>query len=284
MEKLLIVDGHNLLFQMFYGIPAKILGKDNKPIHAIIGFLGALLKIIKNVEPSNIIVIFDGEKGSDRVEINPEYKANRIDYSKVEEIDNPFSQLGDIMRTLEYMNIRYHETTDGFEADDVIASYVKVYKEKMKIFIISNDTDFLQLVEKNVSLYVYRGKKTVIYDEEKVFERYGIKSSLFADYKALIGDNSDNLKGVPKVGPIIATKLINQYGGICNIIENLSNIQLPSIKATLNENINRIENNFELIGLNRNAPLPYLIDETIYHYNNEKYATMKILKDMDLLK
>ncbi|CAK7085933.1 5'-3' exonuclease H3TH domain-containing protein [Tissierella sp.] len=283
MERLLLVDGHNLLFQMFYGMPAKILGKDNKPIHAIVGFLGALLKIIKNIEPSNIVVIFDGESGSNRAEINPEYKANRTDYTDIEEIDNPFSQLEDIMKSLEYINIRYFETVNGFEADDVIASYVKTYREKMKIFIVSNDTDFLQLIDKNVSLYVYRGKNTVIYDEEKVFERYGVKSAMFADYKALVGDKSDNLKGVPKVGPKTATKLINQYGGVHNILENLTNIQLPSIKATLNENIARAKVNLDLIKLTGNAPLPFLIDDTIYNYNNEKSATMKILKDTGIV-
>ncbi len=279
MERLLLVDGHNLLFQMFYGMPAKILGKDNKPIHAIVGFLGALLKIIKNIEPSNIVVIFDGESGSNRAEINPEYKANRTDYTDIEEIDNPFSQLEDIMKSLEYINIRYFETINGFEADDVIASYVKMYREKMKIFIVSNDTDFLQLIDKNVSLYVYRGKNTVIYDEEKMFERYGVKSAMFADYKALVGDKSDNLKGVPKVGPKTAAKLINQYGGVHNILENLTNIQPPSIKATLNENIARAKVNLDLIKLTGNAPLPFLIDDIIYNYNNEKSATMKILKD-----
>lgn len=283
MERLLLVDGHNLLFQMFYGMPAKILGKDNKPIHAIVGFLGALLKIIKNIEPSNIVVIFDGESGSNRAEINPEYKANRTDYTDIEEIDNPFSQLEDIMKSLEYINIRYFETINGFEADDVIASYVKMYREKMKIFIVSNDTDFLQLIDKNVSLYVYRGKNTVIYDEEKMFERYGVKSAMFADYKALVGDKSDNLKGVPKVGPKTAAKLINQYGGVHNILENLTNIQLPSIKATLNENIARAKVNLDLIKLTGNAPLPFLIDDIIYNYNNEKSATMKILKDTGIV-
>lgn len=283
MERLLLVDGHNLLFQMFYGMPAKILGKDNKPIHAIVGFLGALLKIIKNIEPSNIVVIFDGESGSNRAEINPEYKANRTDYTDIEEIDNPFSQLEDIMKSLEYINIRYFETVNGFEADDVIASYVKTYREKMKIFIVSNDTDFLQLIDKNVSLYVYRGKNTVIYDEEKVFERYGVKSAMFADYKALVGDKSDNLKGVPKVGPKTATKLINEYGGVHSILENLINIQLPSIKATLNENIARVKVDLDLIKLTGNAPLPFLIHDTIYNYNNEKSATMKILKDTGIV-
>lgn len=214
-------------------MPARIYGKNGKLVHGTIGFLGALLKVIKIISPTNIIVIFDGENGSDRVEINPEYKANRIDYTDVEEAANPFSQLEDIMKSLESINIKYYETTKGYEADDVIADYVKMHSDRMKIFIVSNDTDFLQLVVKNVSLYVYRGKNSVIYDEGRVLERYGVESSFFVDYKALIGDNSDNLRGVPKVGPKTAAKLINQYGGVHNILEKLSEIQPPSIKTAL---------------------------------------------------
>lgn len=283
MDKLLIVDGHNLLFQMFYGMPARIYGKNDKLVHGTIGFLGALLKIIKIVVPTNIIVIFDGENGNGRTEINPEYKANRIDYTDVEESDNPFSQLEDIMKSLEFINIKYYETIDGYEADDDIAGYVRMHSEMMKIFIVSNDTDFLQLVGKNVSLYVYRGKNSVIYDEAKVLERYGIESTFFADYKVLIGDNSDNLKGVPKVGPKTAAKLINQYGGVHDILEKLHEIKPPSIKLALTENSRKVISNLELIKLAKNSPLPYSINEIAYCHDNEKSATMKILRDIGVI-
>ncbi len=100
---LLIVDGHNLLFQMFYGMPSRIVNRDGKAIQGIIGFVGALLKIIRQVKPSHLAVVFDGEHENPRTELLPEYKDNRMDYSKVEEEDNPFSQLEDVYHALDYM-------------------------------------------------------------------------------------------------------------------------------------------------------------------------------------
>jgi DNA polymerase-1 len=119
VQKFMLLDGHNLLFRMFYGMPARIFGKNNKPIHGTIGFVGALYKTIKAINPTHILVVFDGENGSNRNEINTNYKSNRIDYSLVEEKDNPFSQLDDILLTLEQLSIKYC-ITDGFEADDVM--------------------------------------------------------------------------------------------------------------------------------------------------------------------
>ena len=95
-DKLLIIDGHNLLFQMFFGMPSRIVSRDGRPIQGVIGFVGALIKIIKQVNPQHVVVLFDGEHENKRVDILSEYKANRIDYSLVAEEDNPFTQLEDI--------------------------------------------------------------------------------------------------------------------------------------------------------------------------------------------
>ena len=95
MNRLLIVDGHNLLFQMFFGMPARIVNEQGKAIQGTLGFVGALLKIIRMVEPTHITVLFDGEHDNGRSSLNPDYKANRIDYSEISEEENPFSQLND---------------------------------------------------------------------------------------------------------------------------------------------------------------------------------------------
>lgn len=101
--KLLIIDGHNLLFQMFFGMPSRIINKDGKAIQGTLGFVGALIKIIKMTAPTHLAVLFDGEHENDRVELNAEYKANRTDYSTVAEEDNPFSQLADIYSALDFL-------------------------------------------------------------------------------------------------------------------------------------------------------------------------------------
>lgn len=101
MNRLLIVDGSNLLFQMFFGMPARITNSEGKAIQGTLGFVGALLKIIRRTEPTHVAVLFDGEHENLRNEMNADYKANRIDYSQVAEEDSPFSQLPDVYAALD---------------------------------------------------------------------------------------------------------------------------------------------------------------------------------------
>ena len=108
MKRLLIIDGHNLLFQMFYGMPSRIINARGEAIHGVLGFVGAVFKIIKMVSPSDIVVLFDGEHENSRSQINSEYKKNRIDYTDIPEADNPFSQLKYISEALNYMGIKYY--------------------------------------------------------------------------------------------------------------------------------------------------------------------------------
>ena len=122
MAKLLLIDGSNLLFQMFFGMPARIFGADGRAIQGTLGFVGALLKIIRMMSPTHVLVVFDGEHENARADLDEAYKANRPDFSAVSEEENPYSQLGDIYRALDYLQIKYFETTDC-EADDVIAGY-----------------------------------------------------------------------------------------------------------------------------------------------------------------
>ena len=161
MSKLLIIDGHNLLFQMFFGMPSRIINKDGKAIQGTLGFVGALLKIIRLTEPTHVVALFDGEHENDRAELNAEYKANRTDYSAVAEEDSPFSQLPDVYAALDFMKIRHTEAAE-LETDDVIASYAMKYGTKMQIVISSFDSDFFQLINDNVTVLRYRGDKTVI--------------------------------------------------------------------------------------------------------------------------
>jgi len=148
-EKLLIVDGHNLLFQMFFGMPSRIVNKDGKAFQGTLGFVGALIKIIKMVKPTYLVVLFDGEYENKRSEILSSYKANRMDYSEVSEDESPFSQLQDIYDALDYMGIKHTEVME-YETDDVVASYTFKYAQEIKIVISSFDSDFFQLIDENV--------------------------------------------------------------------------------------------------------------------------------------
>ena len=151
-EKLLIVDGHNLLFQMFYGMPNKIYNEDNVPIHGVIGFIGALLKIIKINNPNYIVILFDKEQELDRKKINENYKDNRIDYSIISDDDNPFFCLKYIYKVLDLLEIKYTEV-DIVEADDMIASYTFSYMDRYDIIISSQDSDFYSLINDSVNVF-----------------------------------------------------------------------------------------------------------------------------------
>ena len=148
MNRLLIVDGSNLLFQMFFGMPSRITNSEGKAIQGTLGFVGALLKIIRRAEPTHIAVLFDGEHKNERTELNADYKANRVDYSQTPEEDSPFSQLPDVYAALDYMGIKHTETT-VCETDDWIAGYAHTYGDNTEVIVASFDSDFFQLITEN---------------------------------------------------------------------------------------------------------------------------------------
>ena len=266
MSKILIVDGHNLLFQLFFGMPSRIINKDGKAIQGTLGFVGALLKIIKMVKPTHTVVLFDGERHNPRTDLDENYKANRMDYDNVPDDENPFTQLSDIYNALDFLGLKHTETT-VCETDDVIAAYALKYGAKNEIVISSFDSDFFQLINENVKVLRYRGDNTQIYDVNFFKEKFGILPQLYADYKSLTGDTADNIKGADKIGPKTAAALVNEFGSLENIIANCDKIAKPSVKKSVLENSERIRLNYKLIKLCNCAELPFSFDEIKYNYN-----------------
>ncbi len=275
MDKLLIVDGNNLLFQMFFGMPARITNGEGKAIQGTLGFVGALLKIIRKVEPTHILAIFDGEHENSRCEIDADYKANRMDYSMVSETENPFTQLPDIYKALDYMGINFIETTNC-EADDLIASYALSFCESTDIVICSFDSDFFQLISERISVLRYRGKETIVCSSQYIIEKYGIYPNQYAYFKSLVGDTADNIKGAEKIGIKTAASLLGKFGTLENIINNVGDIHKPSIKNSIIENTDRIRKNYELIRLEKSQPLQY--DKCDLEFNGVSITTTEVLK------
>ena len=257
MNKLLLVDGHCLLFQMFYGMPARIIGKEGKPIQGTLGFVGAMRKILAMTHPSHVAVIFDGETHNPRTDLDVDYKANREDFSLVAKEDNPFLQLPDIYRALDYMGIAHTETTDC-ETDDVLASYAKAYGNDYEIVICSQDSDFFQLISENVSVLRYRGEKSVNCDVAYMREKFGISPDQYAFFKSLTGDGSDNIKGIPGVGPKTAAALVNQFSTPESLLQNADLIKQPKLRESIKQNADRLALNLKLITLDGCAAIPFL--------------------------
>lgn len=281
MNKLLLVDGSNLLFQMFFGMPARILNEEGKAIQGTLGFVGALLKIIRMVEPTHIAVLFDGEHGTERNRLDEAYKANRPEYSKMAEEDSPFSQLQDVYRALDYLKIMHTETIDC-ETDDWMTEYALTYGKENRVYISSFDSDFFQLITENVSVLRYRGDRSMICTPSFVKEKFGIRPDQYADHKTLTGDASDNIKGIPKVGPKTATALLNRFGSIEEILKRLDEVDRKSLREMLTEHRERLLLNRELIKLRSGYSLPFDLEELAY--TDLGVTTVQVLKAIGLRK
>lgn len=280
MEKLLLVDGSNLLFQMFYGMPARIVNGKGRAIQGTLGFVGALLKILRMTRPTHAAVLFDGEYTSERTALDGDYKGNRPDYSQLPEEDTPFSQLPDICRALEHLNIFHQETTDC-EADDWISGFAKEYGDRMEIVIASQDSDFFQLISDNVKILRYRGKNTLIWDRAYLRERLGVAPEQYAAFKALTGDTADNIRGADKIGPKTAAALMDQFENLEELLAHPERIGKPSIRESVTRNAERIRLNHALIRLDGAKELPCALEALVWQDTVE--TTTEVLKSLEIL-
>ena len=275
MDRLLIVDGHNLLFQMFFGMPSKIIGTQGCAIHGVIGFIGALNRLCDMYTPSHLLVMFDGEKNNPRKDILTEYKANRIDYSEVPDDENPFTQLPYIYEALDYMGIRWAETTDC-ETDDVIAGYALEHGKECEVLISSFDSDYFQLINDRVKVIRYRGQSTQLCDGKYICEKFGVTPERYLDYKCLVGDTSDNIPGIRGIGPKTAAKLINELGDIEAIKERSTEITSEKLRAAIDGGHEILTRNSALIKLGKGAALPFTLDEI--RFTNPRLRTMDVIR------
>jgi DNA polymerase-1 len=198
------------------------------------GFIGMLRKIIKLIAPSHVLVVFDPEEIPARSALNAQYKKNRKDLTGVPDRENPFSQIAGIYQALQVLGIRFIEEP-GYEADDMIASYA--IRADGRIIIVSSDSDFFPLINDNIVVLHYRGKKSIIFDPEMVEARFGLHPSSFLEFKALTGDKSDNIRGIKGVGPKTALKIL---GGLRRLSLE------EEIIFTENENILRLHTDVSL--------------------------------------
>jgi len=279
MEHILVIDGSNLLFQMFYGMPARIIGANGRPIQGTLGFVGALLKIVRKVQPTCAVVVFDGECENGRTGLDPEYKANREDLSTLPEEETPFSQLPDIYAALELLGIRHRET-ENCEADDWIAGYARTYGVEHRVTVVSQDSDFFQLIGPNVDILRYRGEKTAVCDEAWLWEKLGVRPEQYAAFKSLTGDTADNIRGAEKIGPKTAAALLKQFGNLETLLARAQEIKKTSVRASVMKNAERLRKNYKLISLPGAQTLPFSLPELVWHYNG--ITTMQILQAIGL--
>lgn len=264
-ERLLLIDGHNLLFRMFYGMPDNFYTADGVKYNALYGFVCAIDKVLRMIQPTHMFVSFDSPDCGERRELDADYKANRPDYSEMAPEECPFTQLPAIYAALAKMNVPYAEI-HGCEADDVIASYAMQYAEAYNVVIMSTDRDYWQLVSEHVSILNYHGSDSTLVTPHTVRQKYGVDPAQFADWKCLVGDKSDNIVGVPGVGPKNAAALLAKFGTLENLMEHVEEVERPAIRRAVAEAKERLLLNQKLIKLDGNAPLPHPAEELRLDY------------------
>jgi len=219
-ERLLILDGHSLMYRAFYALPA-LTNSDGIYTNAVYGFTTMLLKMKEEFEPDYIVTTFDRKAPTFRHEEYKDYKAGRK--KMPDELRGQFALVREL---LEKMAIDIFEL-DGFEADDLIGTLsVIAEKEGLEVFIVTGDKDALQLATDNVKVVINKKgmSEKEIYDRRRMIEEFGVTPTEFIDVKGLMGDASDNIPGVPGIGEKTAYKLIKEYKSIENLLMNIDKV------------------------------------------------------------
>ena len=237
MAKLLLLDGHSLAFRAFYALPAANFSTvGGQHTNAVYGFLGMFLTLMEKEQPTHVAAAFDLSGPTFREESFPEYKAQRP--STPEEFKG---QIELIRRTLEALGVTTLDK-ESYEADDIIATLAtEGAKDGMEVLICTGDRDSLQLVTEDVTvLYTLKGVSELHrFTPQAVEEKYGVTPTQYPDLAALRGDTSDNMPGVPGVGPKTAQKWIAKYGSLQGVIDNMDDIG-GKVGANLRENIDNV--------------------------------------------
>jgi DNA polymerase-1 len=259
MGTYLVVDGNSLTYRAFFALPTDMATASGQVTNAVFGFTSMLINVLKDHTPDGVLVAFDRPEPTFRHEAEPLYKAQREAAPDILR-----QQMGLVREVLDAVGITAIDLA-GWEADDIIATATdRLVEAGHQVIIVTGDRDSYQLVrDPDVKvLYNKRGVSDyAFYDEAGIEERTGVAPSLYVQYAALRGDNSDNLPGVPGVGEKTAAKLINTYGGLDGIFEHVDE-QTPKLRSNLAEHEARARKNLELMQLRHDAPLDDLdLDE-----------------------
>ena len=278
MDKLVLIDGNSIMNRAFYGIMGSkmLTTKDGKYTNAIYGFLAILFNIMDDIKPQYLAVAFDLKGKLKRKELYDGYKANRHGMP-----DELAEQMPVIKEVLKAMNIDIIEK-EGYEGDDILGTLAK-YGEKqgLEVTILSGDRDTFQLASDNITIRIPRTKggktETENYNRAKVIEEYGLEPRQLIEVKALQGDTSDNIPGVPGIGPKTAISLIKKYNSVKELYEKIEKGE-DDLKGKQRENI---VSNKEMAELSRtlgeidiNVP----IEDTLENLKIEEWNNQKVLE------
>ncbi|MCB1195811.1 DNA polymerase I [bacterium] len=280
-EKIFLIDGSALAYRSYFAfLRSPLINSKGENVSAVYGFLNALRSLIEQESPQYLLIAFDTGSPTFRHEQYPAYKATR------EKMPTELSgQLPRIDQLLDAFNICVIKK-DGVEADDVIGTLaVKAAAEGHDVFIVTGDKDFMQLVNDKIKIYDIRtiSGETDIIDREKVKEKFGVYPENVTDVLALTGDSSDNVPGVPQIGPKTALKLLENKKSLEELLASIDTVQPERIRQKLADNINYALISKQLVTIKTDVGLPVSIDDmALKEPDTQKLASF--YRDMEFTK
>ena len=274
-DRIFIIDGSSYLYRAYHAMPP-LTTSDGRPTGAIKGVTNMLMTLKKDSEGSPIIVTFDAKGKTFRNDIYDSYKANRPPMP--DDLREQLVPLKNVCRAIGFPLIEI----EGVEADDVIATLVRIAKENnFKSVISSLDKDLMQLVE-DPSAKMMNTMTHQIFDEEKVFEKFGVKPNQIRDMLALTGDTSDNIPGVPKVGQKTAAKWLNEFRDLEGIKSNADSIK-GVVGENLRNSLNDLDRNVELVSLKNDVDIGVTF-ESLLQLNGNQETLDELFADLEFKK
>lgn len=255
--RLLLVDAHYYAYRSFFAIQG-LKNSKGEPTNAVFGFVKALRKMLADVKPDLVGVVWDAGLPERRTELLPSYKQQREETP--DDLDAQFSVIEEAVSALGAHNL----SLEGHEADDLIAAYAAAARrEKADIIIATNDKDIYALVGARTRIYSTNKSDVgeskdgfALLGSAEVEAKWGVPPEKIPDVLALTGDSVDNIPGVEGVGPKTAAKLVLEHGSVAALLDNPEAIKNEKLRAKLEASASRVRDNMELVRLDENLPLP----------------------------
>lgn len=261
-DELILIDGSGYIFRAYYAMAYSRSGgltnPQGVPVGAVYGFCSMLIRLLNTHRGAKIAVIFDAARKNFRYDLYEHYKANRDETP--EDLIPQFPLVRDATRAFGVPAIEL----DGYEADDLIATYARQADTKgQKVIVISSDKDLMQVVSDNIVMLDPMNDKII--DRAGVFEKFGVPPEKVIDVQALIGDSSDNVPGVPGIGPKTAAQLIDEFGSLENLLEKVDSIKQDKRRQSIIDNADMARLSKKLVTLVDTVPVPVALDDIVVH-------------------
>ena len=252
-HKICLIDGSGYIFRAFYGLPP-LTAPDGTPVNAVYGFTNMFLKLTSKIPCEYCLVLFDAKRQNFRNDIFPDYKGTRKEIP-----EDLIPQFSIIREAVEALNL-HHLEMEGYEADDLIATYANMaLAQGLEVVIVSGDKDLMQLIRPGVEFY--DPMKDKFFSPEDVKEKFGVYPEQVVDVQALAGDTTDNIPGIPGIGLKTAAQLVNDFGSLEGVLTKAGEIKQNKRRETILANIENARISLQLVTLRGDVPVDHRIAE-----------------------